>query len=155
MILSRFFLLLLAFYCNAGHVGPRRFRRIERATYYTELAASELNIQDQTGTMLSMWVCESDFNPRCVGQFGERGIEQSKPEEFHRWRRFWMQREVDLGPFDEIRTQMYFGVAEYDTKLLLAHGDVRQAVRRYNGSGGKACCYADRVLALRNLIFHY
>ena len=149
------FALLMTFYVHQGHISNHRARVIYRSIDYTWSAAECLGIQDHTTTMLSMWVCESDFNPDCLGTFGERGICQTKPREFRKWRRFWLAHGVDLGPFSETKTQVYFGVAEYYSKLKLAHGVEREAVRRYNGSGGKACCYADRVLAIRSLIFGY
>ena len=135
---------------------------LTQAVYGTVEASTLLKIEAQADTMLSQWHRESEFNPKATGLPHEdsSGITQTRISNTAMWREFWKKRGVTLGPFKEIRTQVFFGVAEFYWKLGDAKGDVKDAVRRYNGglkgypSMGRAVRYADRVMISRKVIFN-
>lgn len=131
-----------------------------KAVEFTSEAADLLCISDQTDTMLAMWHRESDFEPlafnpclRTPNQ-DSLGICQTQRADMQRWRKFWLKRGIKLGPFKNVGTQVYFGVAEFYTKLQANHGDVLLAVERYNGKGKQARKYASKVMKFRAKFFN-
>lgn len=128
---------------------------LEQAVDATTEAAWMLCLDDQLDTMLAMWHRESAYKLDAHGAPYEdsKGITQTRMKDTPKWRAFWKARSVKLGPFSEVRTQAFFGVAEFREKLTQAKGDVKDAVRRYNGRGRKARKYADRVMVSRAVIF--
>lgn len=158
---------LRAYYKSCGDCV--NFKIMDEAIYHTEGAAVLLCVEDELDTMLSMWVTESHFDPKVsdeklVGYKNRSvGISQTKRKYFKRLYAEWLKRGVKLGPFSEIKTQVYFGVMEYRDFLGYTRGDVKEAVRAYNGGGRggpglvKARRYSDKVMKRRGLIFgrHY
>lgn len=148
---------MMSFY-NPQDIHPNSNDLFE-AVQGTEDAADLLCIGDQVDTMLCMWHRESHFDRDAddsplVGQRRRSlGVTQTRADELRRWAKFWHDRDVHLPPFDSVRTQAYYGVAEFYTKLQLSHGGVFEAVRRYNGGGPKARAYARRVMTSRKAIF--
>lgn len=145
--------------------GGRTDPVIVKAVKYTIEAAERLGIETQTDTMLAMWHRESWYDPKAddrklVGKkLRSLGIAQTRASYMKKLRKFWLKRGKKLGPFSEIRTQAYFGVAEFYLKLEATHGDVWEAVRSYNGGGNggqglvKSRKYAHSVMTDRAVIF--
>lgn len=117
--------------------------------------------------MLCMWHRESAYNQKAsdakvVGmRKRSQGIAQTRRSYFTRLRKFWKDRGVELGSFDDPSTQVAFGVAEFKEKLTQSKGDVYDAVRRYNGGGegasalnkARACEYAYKVFVTRTVVY--
>ena len=138
------------------------YNTMAQAVDATKEASALLCLEDQVPTILAMWHRESAYNPKAKGLPREdsAGVSQTRMKELKVWRPFWRSRGIILEPFKtSVRTQVFFGVAEYADKLRLAHGDVLQAVRRYNGGsmGGpglaRASRYAKKVMVSRKVIF--
>lgn len=143
---------LLKFYNQQDH--KKNERVVVEAAKYTQEAASILHIEKQVDTLLAMWHRESTYNPSATDPKGASlGVCQTQPSDSRRLYRFWKLKGVELGPFSEIRTQVYFGVAVFNAKLQKSNGNVKDAVRRYNGSGNLAKIYAHRVMISRHVIF--
>ena len=134
---------------------------VRQAIAATEEAAGILCMDPLVATFASMLHRESSFDPASKGVPGEdsEGVAQTSRSERRRLRRFWLRHGVQLGPFKEIRTQVFFGVAVFYFKLDYAKGNVKDAVRRYNGGvkGKKSMLrareYARRVMRSRDVIF--
>lgn len=127
---------------------------VRQSVLYTYEAASMLRLESQVDTLLSMWHRESTYDPSATDPGGESvGICQTQPKDSTRWRKFWLERGVTLGPFTDVKTQIFFGVSAFNEKLKHSKGNVKEAVRRYNGAGEMARLYARRVLWSRRLIF--
>jgi hypothetical protein len=138
---------------------PARVGDMADACEATVEAAQLLGLEDQTDTLLSMWVQESNFNSGAHGDLAHHddsiGVAQTRRFQLRHWRSFWLHRHIDLPSFSKsIRTQCFYGVAEYCEHLHAARGDVYDAVRRYNGSGQLARDYAAKVMQIRDLVFH-
>lgn len=143
---------MLRFYAKQDIVENKEI--VTKAVMYTYEAASLLSLTAQVDTLLSMWHRESTYNPAATDPGGDSvGICQTQPKDSVHWRKFWHRRGIKLGPFTDVRTQIFFGVAAFNQKLKDAHGNVKEAVRRYNGAGPMAQLYARRVLWSRKLIF--
>ncbi len=141
---------LIHFY--KGQNGIHR-EYVRQATAATEEATSTLGLENQADTILAIFHRESCFNPASKGLDDDEGIGQTMHHDRAKWYAFWQERGIHLGPFHEIRTQAYFGVAEFYEKLGCSGGDVKDAVRRYNGAGPAAQLYAERVMRSRRNIF--
>ncbi len=138
---------------------------VDLTARYTEEAAVKLCVEDQVDTMLTQWKCESNFQPTAddshlVGHKKRSlGVTQTREKYIQRLRKQWRKLGIKLGPFGDIRTQVYLGVMEFREHLEQAGGDVREAVRRYNGGGRggkglvKAEKYAAKVMKTRAKIF--
>lgn len=119
----------------------------------TERAASYLFIMRHVPTMLCMWHRESQFRAIAGDDGKSWGITQIVRRREAHWRRFWLNRGIELGSLDDPTTQIFFGVAEFQEHLDLARGNEWEAVRRYNGSGPSARRYARRVFLTRQRVF--
>ena len=117
--------------------------------------SSLLGIQDQVDTELAIFHTESRFDPTATGDHNRSfGIGQTARKQEDRWRRFWWKRYgILLEKSDSVETQVAYAIAEYAFCLGKAHGDVKDAVRRYNGAGPKARAYVVRVMRARRLLF--
>jgi hypothetical protein len=132
--------------------GPDAMAGYLDLAHYTQDACMELGIPDQVETLLSIFIRESGLHTSAEDGV-EIGIGQTQRFKVKTWRKMWARRGVHLGPFKELRTQVYMAALEYRTHLAYARGRVVDAVRRYNGSGSAARHYAKSVMRARRNFF--
>ncbi len=145
---------LMRFYWQDDEQDLSRVCEVANAA---EEACSRLCLDDQLQTFLAIIHRESYFRQDAQGKPGEdsRGVAQVRRIYEKKLRRAWRHLGIRLGPASEIRTQVFLGAMVYRDKLASAGGDVRKAVRSYNGSTRLkvTALYADRVFASRARIF--
>ena len=123
---------------------------------YVEKFSRLLNLEGADDTLLAMYHIESRFDITALGDDKKCfGIGQTLITDEPKWRSFWKRRGIILGPDTNLETQVAFSVAEFQAKLQLAHGDLRESVRRYNGAGPRARNYAHLVMRARRIIFKH
>lgn len=123
--------------------------------YYARLAGIEEHLE----TLLCIAHRESAFDPSAKSAHEDsRGFMQTRARYEPRLRRWWAARGVRFPSHREIQAQAAFGVAEFREHWLIAHGNVDEALGRYNagknwdGRLGKR--YRRRVLLSRKIIFN-
>lgn len=118
-------------------------------------ACEELCLSGEADTLLAMLHVESSMTPGVLGDDGRsEGLGQTLRSKKKALRRFWKARGVELGVFEDPTTQVYFAAAELKEMLGYSRGDLKEAVRRYNGSGWMARRHAERVMRARRNIFN-
>jgi len=115
-------------------------------------------------TFLSMIHRESEYDPTSVDvrpnpKSNSVGICQVSLEFNPYVRKWWKARGYELGPDDDIETQVALGLGAFRMKLDDAKGNVWGGVRRYNGgirgqkSWKQAQGYAKNVFITRAKVF--
>lgn len=151
---------LAAFYKR--HFPVKEAKYIHAVCVYTTKYARVVGLEDEVPLLLSMAFRESGFNPLAVGNpkiEKSFGIYQTQQQYLKKLRAWWLSNNCDLPGDQTIEAQCAYGVSELFMKISDSHGDLLDAVRRFNGGGkgGKglktAQSYSHNVMKARKMIF--